>query len=366
MSNKSSDREVELRAFDETKLGVKGIVDAGVTTIPSIFIHPISKRAQPPKTNTTNDVASRFRFPIIDLSASENDSELRKKAIEEILEASKTWGFFQVVNHEISDRVLEEMLQGVRDFFEQGDEVKKYYYSRDFANKRFTYLSNVDLYTGPAANWRDSFGCRMAPHPPHPDELPPPCRKILIEYSSQVMKLVKMLFELLSEALGLQKNHLNDMGCAEGLNVSGHYYPACPQPELTMGISKHADNAFLTILLQDQIGGLQILHQNEWVDVPPTPGALVINIGDLLQLVTNDLFKSVEHRALANCKGPRISVASFFSTYFQETPRRFAPIKELLCDSNPPKYREITVKEYISYFINKGHDGTSALPHFKI
>ncbi|KAJ0483434.1 putative deacetoxyvindoline 4-hydroxylase [Helianthus annuus] len=50
-----------------------------------------------------------------------------------------------------------------------------------------------------------------------------------------------------------------------------------------MGTTKHTDTGFLTVLLQDDIGGLQILHQNQWVDVPPTPGALVINIGDLLQ-----------------------------------------------------------------------------------
>lgn len=109
------------------------------------------------------------------------------------------------------------------------------------------------------------------------------CREILVEYSKQVMKLGKLLFELLSEALGLKPSHLNDIDCSEGLLVLGHYYPPCPQPELTMGTSKHADNNFMSILLQDDIGGLQVFHQNKWIDVPHVPGALVVNIGDLIQ-----------------------------------------------------------------------------------
>ena len=115
-------------------------------------------------------------------------------------------------------------------------------------------------------------------------------RDILAEYSKQLMKLGNFLLELLSEALGLNPNHLNDIDCSEGLQVLGHYYPACPQPELTLGTTKHADNSFLTVLLQDHIGGLQVLYQDKRIDIPPVPGALVVNIGDFLQVSFHTIF----------------------------------------------------------------------------
>ena len=101
----------------------------------------------------------------------------------------------------------------------------------------------------------------------------------MIDNSNKVMKLGLTISELLSEALGLKPNHLKDMGCVEGLYVLGHYYP-----DLTLGLTKHSNDTFLTILLQDQIGGLQVLYQNQWVDVIPIPGSLVVNLGDKMQV----------------------------------------------------------------------------------
>ncbi|KAK6145957.1 hypothetical protein DH2020_019826 [Rehmannia glutinosa] len=354
------DRKSELQTFDDTKAGVKGLLDAGITKIPRIFIHPPQNVK-----DITSPTKTQFSFPVIDLQDFEKDPSKREKIVDRVREASETWGFFQVLNHGIPTSILEEMLDGVRKFNEQETEIKKQYYTRDYT-KKVGFNCNFDLFSSPAANWRDSFYCFIAPNPPQPEELPQVCREIIIEYSKQVRKFGRSLFELLSEGLGLRPNHLIEMECSESLFLLGHYYPECPEPDFTLGSTRHSDNDFVSVLLQDNLGGLQVLHQEQWVDVPPIPGALVINIGDLLQLITNDKFRSVEHRVLVSNVGPRISVASFFGRNSGPSSIAYEPIKELLSEDNPAKYRATTAEKYTDYYRVKGLDGTSALLHFKL
>ncbi|KAK9905427.1 hypothetical protein M0R45_000151 [Rubus argutus] len=362
VSGNSSNQErlQQLKAFDESKAGVKGIVDAGITKIPPIFVRPKEYLADEDRTYGTV-TETQFSIPVVDLA---DTTGRRAEVIDGVRRAADSVGFFQVVNHGIPKRVLEEMLEAARGFHELPREVKADYCSRD-PMRKVKFGSNFDLYQSRFANWRDTLFCVMGPEPLDPKELPLVCRDITMEYSDQVHKLGVTLFELLSEALGLKPDNLLGLDCAKGHLILSHYYPPCPEPELTLGTSKHSDPDFLTILLQDHIGGLQVLCQNQWIDVPPVPGALVVNIGDLLQLISNDRFKSVEHQVLANHEGPRVSIACFFTLHLYPSSRLYGPIHELLSEDHPPVYRETSLQDFIAYYDRKGLDGNSALTHFK-
>jgi hypothetical protein len=164
------DKESQLKAFDDTRTGVKGLIDNGITKIPKIFVH--DKRS-----DVSSDSDQSAAVPLIDFEGIDEDRSQRAKVVEGVRDACAEWGFFRVVNHGIPVSVLEEMISGVARFHEQDSEVKKEWYSRDYTRK-VLYNSNFDLYQAPAANWRDTLSCVMAPRQPNPHDLPDVCRLV--------------------------------------------------------------------------------------------------------------------------------------------------------------------------------------------
>ncbi|CAN1796132.1 1-aminocyclopropane-1-carboxylate oxidase homolog 1 [Linum perenne] len=294
----------ELKSFDESKAGVKGLADSGIKEIPRIFHAPpqFLESGTPYSPNDPN-----FIFPVIDLAGVHQDPVKRKQMVEKIRDASGSWGFFQIVNHGVPKNIQEDMTSGVRNFFDLDLEQKKDYYARE-QTKKVMYSSNPD--------------------PLEPEELPECCRDIVPKYSAEMARVGDLLFQLLSEALGLESNYLKE--------------------------------------IDYQVGGLQVLRHNSWIDVPYVPGALVVNIGDMLQLISNDKFISALHRVRAKNAGPRISIATFFGHGSTKSTRLYGPIKELVSEKNPPKYKEITIRDFFLASYEKGVDGTSVLPRLKL
>ncbi|KAM7514960.1 hypothetical protein LguiA_004543 [Lonicera macranthoides] len=352
----------QLKLFDHTKFGVKALVDSGISKIPRIFIHPPESLPDPQKSRAQG---VRLNVPVIDMKEI-HDSGCRSRVVEEIGRAAGSIGFFQMVNHGVTEEILEAMVEAVRRFHEQPVEAKMELYSRN-GGGGVRFYSNEEFHE--PKHWRDSLICQIDDgNLRNPHLLPSVCRKEIEEYTKNVIKLKNTLSELLSEALGLSSDHLARLECLESGSLLCHYYPACPEPDLTLGNASHSDILFMTILMQDNVGGLQILHQNHWVDIEPVPGALIVNIGDFMQLITNDKFKSVEHRVLAKSVGPRISVGCFFTLSTAAVAKPIGPIHELLSQTNRPIYKDVLFQDYCAYYTSKQGNcrGALALPHFKL
>ncbi|XP_058079104.1 1-aminocyclopropane-1-carboxylate oxidase homolog 4-like [Magnolia sinica] len=350
------DRAKEVKDFDDSKIGVKGLVESGTTTIPRFFIHP------PEKLTEIKHPPTNLSIPAVDLS--DVDSDRRSAIIQQIYEASHTWGFFQVTNHGIPLSAIDEMISAIRSFNEQPPHVRSQYYGRGQGGG-VAYNTNFDLFQSKAASWRDTLQVRIGPEPLDLGRIPEICRREVITWDEHVKGLGEVLMELLSEGLGLDKGRLKELTCLEGRAQVAHYYPYCPQPDLTLGIGSHTDPDVLTVLLQNQIGGLQVKHGDEWVEVKPLSGALVINIGDLLQIMSNDEYKSVEHRVLANpFPEPRISIATFFNPGKRMETDYYGPVPELVSHDKPTLYRNFTMLEFFKRFFTRDLGGL--IDYFKL
>ncbi|KAI6686026.1 hypothetical protein NL676_031939 [Syzygium grande] len=343
------DRAQELRRFEESKIGVKGLVDSGLTSLPPLFVHP-------PETLSGLRPARPGPDPIPTVDLSGCGSGRRPSVVEEL-------GFFQVVNHGVPAEVLDRTIAAVKAFHEQPAAAKARIYRREM-DTGVAFFSNLDLFHSKAASWRDTLQIRLAPALADLEEIPEVCRDEVMEWNQQIQRLGGLLLGLLSEGLGLSPGKLQELTCSESRMMVGNYYPYCPQPDLTVGLTSHTDPGVITVLLQDQVGGLQVKHGDVWVDVTPIPGALVVNIGDILQIMSNDEYKSVDHRVLANpSREPRVSIAVFCNPSDREN--QFGPFPELISSDKPAAFRQFTFSEYMTRFFTKELSGKSVMNYFR-
>lgn len=145
-----------------------------------------------------------------------------------------------------------------------------------------------------------------------PDK-PESWKSVTEEYSEKLMELACKLLQVLSEAMGLEKDALTKACVDMDQKVVVNYYPKCPQPHLTLGLKRHTDPGTITLLLQDQVGGLQATRDggNSWITVQPVEGAFVVNLGDHGHYLSNGRFKNADHQAVVNSNCSRLSIATF-------------------------------------------------------
>ncbi|CAL0317328.1 unnamed protein product [Lupinus luteus] len=175
--------------------------------------------------------------------------------------------------------------------------------------------------------------------------------EVVGKYTQELRKLGLKILELLCEGIGLDQEYF----CGELVEnpaLTAHHYPPCPNPSLTLGVVKHRDPSIITILLQDEkVHGLQVHKDGEWIEVEPIPNAFVVNIGLLLQIISNGRLIGAEHRVVTNSSTPRTSVAYFI---YPSPESIIEPSKDLVNENNAPIYKSMTFGEFRMNFFNKG------------
>ncbi|CAL0318608.1 unnamed protein product [Lupinus luteus] len=308
--------------------------------IDSVFIQSTEHR---PKLK----VLEPTEIPVIDLSQS-NDEEL----ISNIGKACQKWGFFQVINHGVPLEVSKKVDIVADKFFKQSIEEKNKV-KRDEVNSMGYHDGE---HTKNVRDWKEVFDylVQNSTHVPSSHELhdkelrvltnqwpqyPHDFREALQDYAREIEKLAFKLLELISLSLGLAGDKFHGYFKNQLSMVRLNHYPPCPFPDLALGVGHHKDASALTVLAQDDVGGLQVKRKSdgEWIPVKPTPHAFIINVGDIVQVWSNDKYESVEHRVVVNTERERFSTPFFF---FPSHHVMVKPVEELVTEQNPARYRE--------------------------
>ncbi|KAL1543796.1 aminocyclopropanecarboxylate oxidase [Salvia divinorum] len=262
-------------------------------------------------------------IPVIDFSKTEGEE--RSRTLAEIAHCCEEWGFFQLVNHGISEELLERVKKVASECykvereagFEESEPVKKL---KELMEKKSCDERIEDV------DWEDVFLLTDD----NADQWPSKTagfRDTMTEYRSELKKLAVRVMETMDETLGLPKGYIKKAFNGEeedvaffGTKVS--HYPPCPEPEKVAGLRAHTDAGGVILLFQDdEVESLQILKDGVWLDVQPLKNAIVINTGDQVEVLSNGRYKSVWHRILAMPHGNRRSIASFYNPSIEATIR---------------------------------------------
>lgn len=278
----------------------------------------------------------------------------------EIAEACKTWGFFQLVNHGLQDP--ERIFAVAEDFFklplnekrkvERTPQQPMGYTNAEYTKQRLDIKEVFDLVAS-----EDPLNGKT----PWP-EVPVHFQEVMKDYFAQMLAASIHLSQAIAVGLGIPRtsfHHLYRNGHTSFLRLN--FYPSTRATQIPashsdnrdavdaqdkpLGIQNHTDAGFLTVLLQDSCQGLEVWdrHRGQWSEIPSTPNSITINIGDMAQVLTNDLLIAPIHRVAAPTLRDRLSVPFFFNPSFEA---QVSPLPQFLSDEHKPLYKTIPWGEF--------------------
>ena len=266
--------------------------------------------------------------PVIDLS------EESGKVVDAVAGAAEEFGFFQIVGHGVDSALVTELWKQAEQFFAQPMDAKRRVL-RTKENSRGYYDREL---TKQARDLKEVFDLAHMPFPDRPDDDPANFHSVdglnqwpdldgfrpaLLAWLKACEQVSHRLLAIFATALGEAPAVLSPhFGTDHTSFLRLNHYPLGDlltddeADEVTplgdMALHHHSDSGALTVLLQDDVGGLQVEHEGEWLDVEPIAGAFVVNTGDMMQVWSNDRFTAALHRVAPRVRAERYSVPYFF------------------------------------------------------
>ncbi|KAK4710903.1 hypothetical protein R3W88_005416 [Solanum pinnatisectum] len=335
---------------------VQELAKQHLTNIPSRYVHPKQE---------SQAISAGASVPVIDLqrliSRDSMDSELQK-----LHSACQQWGFLQVINHGVTPSLMEDFKREVIELFRLPMEEKKKLWQQEDSFEGFGNAFVVS--EEQKLDWSDMFAIMTLPPYIRKEDLfqnlPSKLRDIMEAYCKEMKNLARIIVCQLAKALRMDEEEMRDLFSDGMQSMRMNYYPPCPEPDRAIGLSSHSDPDALTILFQlNETEGLQVRKDDVWVPIKPLPNALIVNIGDMMEIVSNGVYRSIDHRAIVNSNEERLSVATFYSINFES---ELGPAQSLIGPHNPPIFRRVSVHKYLQDFFARKLDGKSYLDYMKV
>ncbi|KMT12200.1 hypothetical protein BVRB_5g101480 [Beta vulgaris subsp. vulgaris] len=334
---------------------VETLASSGMQSIPKEYVRPKEELISIGNVFEEEQKDEGSQVPTIDIkNIASEDLEVRDKAIHELKRAAMEWGVMHLVNHGISDELIDRVKVAGEAFFELPIAEKEKYANDQASGNVQGYGSKLANSVSGQLEWEDYFFHLSFPQdkrdlsvwPKTPADYIP----AVSEYSKELRSLATKILSALSLALGLEQGRLEkEVGGIEELLLQFkiNYYPKCPQPELALGVEAHTDVSALTFILHNMVPGLQLFYEGKWVTAKSVPNSIIMHIGDTIEILSNGKYKSILHRGLVNKEKVRISWAVFC-----EPPKEkiiLKPLPDLVAEEEPARFPPRTFAQHVQY-----------------
>jgi isopenicillin N synthase-like dioxygenase len=297
-------------------------------------------------------------IPIVDIAAlGGSDPTAHAAAVGALRDAASQVGFLYVRGHDVPADIIDRLLAATKAFFALPADEKMRVYIGNSRNHRGYVPEGEEVFAGNTPDRKEAFDLSLDLADDDPDYRagnpllgpnqwpanPPGFRDAVMAYYAAVYQLGRRMLRGFSEALGLPPGHLDGLVTKPPSQLRLIHYPFHADRMDRPGIGAHTDYEMFTLLLPTA-PGLEVMNSaGAWIDVPPIPGALVVNIGDMLEVLSNRVFVATSHR-VRGVKEERYSFPFFFSCDYATLVR---PLPQFVTADRPASHGAIVAGEHL-------------------